>query len=183
MTELLKETEALPLAYPSPPGGLSVRASAIPEGVLWQRIESYVGHRWTARQVVWTIGGPGEWVPRLVPATVTATEVWDGAAWVAVSLGASPLGGLTLPDCGPYRITADVGAGTTPEAVLEAFRRLAEYSAEVADETSVAGHPANKSGSLSVGEFRESFNRPASWAALAMQNSGAADLLRPWRRA
>jgi len=48
----------------------------------------------------------------------------------------------------------------------------------------VAGHPSHTSHSVEIGDdIKETFDRPATWAAKAMQNSGAGDLLRPYRRA
>lgn len=68
-------------------------------------------------------------------------------------------------------------ADAPPEDVLEAFRRLAEYS------TDKDAHPSLTSRSVEIGSLRESFERSPAWLARAMQYSGAADLLRPYRRA
>ncbi len=56
MSTTLKETEAIAAAYPATPAGLSTAAAALDPDVIWQRIESYIAHRWTARSVVWTVG-------------------------------------------------------------------------------------------------------------------------------
>jgi hypothetical protein len=63
--------------------------------------------------------------------------------------------------------------------VNEAFRRLAEY---------VAGKPGRYAGasfeSVNIGEaISESVRRDPAWMAMALQNSGAGDLLRSFRRA
>ena len=180
----LKQVEAIPATYPAIPSGMSAAAAALDPAMIWQRIESYVSHRWTARAVVWTVEGPGEWGPPLSPATITTVESWSWTAWVAVTLTASPLGGYVLPGDGPYRFSGTVGAGTVPAAVSGAFRRLAEYSAEIGDNSMTAGHPSHTSHSVQIGgAINESFARPITWAARAMINSGAADLLRPYRRA
>jgi hypothetical protein len=61
---------------------------------------------------------------------------------------------------------------------------LAEYSAEIGDSGMVAGHPSHTSHSVEIGDdIKETFDRPATWVAKAMQNSGAGDLLRNFRRA
>ncbi len=176
MVEILRREEAIPASYPPVPSGLSAAAGALDSDAIWARIENYIAHRWTSREVVWTVQGPGDWVPDLTPHTVTATEIWESYAWAAVTLSASPLGGRELPSEGPYRITASVGGGVVPAAVSEAFRRLAEYLAED------AGQRGASSWTLDLGEISETIERSPAWLAKAIQNSGAADLLRPFRR-
>ena len=178
MAETIKQTEAIPSSYPAVPSGLSTAAAALDSAMIWQRIESYTAFRWADRQVVWTVEGEGDWCPPLTPATVTAVEVWEALAWTATTPPASPYGGYDFPGEGPYRVTADVGDGTAPAAVNEAFRRLAEYMAEGEK------HPGASSFSTSIGGAIDiSETRNAAWMARALQNSGAADLLRPYRRA
>ncbi|MEP0322868.1 hypothetical protein, partial [Bauldia litoralis] len=104
----IRQSEALPEAYPDAPESLSTAAAAIADTV-WQRIESYVAHRWTPRNVMWIVEGPGEWAPPLTPATFIDESVWQDDAWAAVALSPSPLGGFVLPGCGPYRIDTTVG--------------------------------------------------------------------------
>ena len=180
MTELLHEVEAAPAAYPVvavyPHRHYETplpEQAVVDPAIVWRRIEAHVAHRWTTRTVVWTVAGPGEWKPRLTPATVTSSERWTGAEWAAVTLAASPLGGLELPGDGPYRITATVGGGTVPEDVAEAFRRLHEYSRGIAE---------SFRDELAMVEVPET-TYAASRAGKALQLSGAADLLRPYRRA
>lgn len=182
MAATLKETEAAPAAYPASPAGLSVAAAALAPEPLWQRIEAWVTTRWTPRVVTWLVEGPGDWSPPLTPATITTAEVWTGSAWSAVILQAAP-DGVCLVAEGPYRITADVGSANAPEAVLEAFRRLAEYSSEIGDYGPWKGRAGATSNSMNMGgELSHSQARPAGWASRALVNSGAADLLRPYRR-
>ena len=64
-----------------------------------------------------------------------------------------------------------------PAAVSEAFRRLAEYMADDTDRAGVSSYSVNMGGAI-----QESYQRSAAHAARALQNSGAADLLRPYRR-
>lgn len=141
-------------------------ASELDHDMLWARIEAWIAYRWGERTVTWIVEGPGQFVPRLTPATITATERWDGSAYVSATLDPSPLGGFELPGEGPYRITATVGdPNSPPAAVQEAFRRLALYIAETWDSLAPCG------------------DTPSSWPARSMQYSGAADMLRPYRKA
>ena len=176
MVVTLKQTEAVPASYPATPSGLSAAAVALPAQMIWQRIEAYISARWTARAVVWTVEGPGEWVALLSPATISLVEEWTGTAWQTATPDGSPLGGYELEDK-TYRLTASVGGGTVPAAVNEAFRRLAEY---MAADVGVAGAASEKQ---DVGPVSVEHSRNPAWMARAMINSGAADLLRPFRRA
>lgn len=178
MAETLKQVEAVPVAYPATPAGLSTEASALDANMIWSRIETYIACRFTSRAVVWTVEGPGEWVPPLTPATITTTEVWQNDAWTAATLTASPLGGYVLDGSGPYRFTGTAGGGTVPAAVNEAFRRLAEYMADDTDRAGAGRYEVNIGG-----EWQEGFDRNPAWMARAMSNSGAGDLLRNYRRA
>lgn len=180
MAVTIKQTEASPEAYPDAPDGLSTAAAALPADMIWQRIEAYTAHRWSERDVAWIVEGCGEWTPPLAPAAIATTEIWQSDAWQAVELAPSPLGGYTLPGAGPYRITGTAGEddAEVAAAVLEAFRRLAEY---MAAETGTAGARTEATSIENVGS--ESIERSPAWMAMAMQNSGAADLLRRYRRA
>lgn len=175
--EILQRDEAVPASYPAEPSGLSLAAMMLDAAALWARIEAHTAHRFTTREVVWTVEGPGEFKPDLQPATITAREVWDGVSWITASLSDGPLGGVLLAGEGPYRITADVGGGDVPAPVYEAYRRLAEYLAE-------DGNPAGASSySYRLGDVEETTQRSPAHVARALQNSGAADLLRTFRRA
>ncbi|MEM1072984.1 MAG: hypothetical protein AAGI36_00915 [Pseudomonadota bacterium] len=171
---LMQEIEAVPLSYPTVTG-LSQAATALDADTIWQRMEAYCRSRWTAREVVWIIEGEGDWTPPLSPASITLAEKWESDAWTAVTLPEGPYG-YCLPSDGPYRISADVGGGTVPAAAVEAFRRLAEYLAEETDKAGVSSY------TLNMGPIDESYQRSPTWVARAMQLSGAADLLRPYRR-
>lgn len=186
MSTTIKQVESPPEAYPeigSPPFvTLSAAASELDPAMLWARIESHIAHRFTPRDVVWIVEGPGEWTPPLTPAAVDTIEVWRGESWVeTLDVAGSPCGGFTLPGDGPYRVTATVGDGSpfpeVPAIVWEAFRRLAEYAAQR------AGKAGARSESVSAGTVTLSHSRHEAWLGRAMQNSGAADLLRTFRRA
>lgn len=177
MAVTLQEIEAVPSSYPAKPSGLSTAAAALSESMVWHRIERWIATRWTSRAITWIAEGSGEWLPRLSPATISTTEIWNGSAWEAVTLTASPLGGYCLDAEGPYRFTGTVGSGTVPEGVNEAYRRLAEY---IANGKSSA--PGVTSRTVNVGgDVSESFDRPNNWLARALAYSGAADLLRDYR--
>lgn len=177
MATTIQQAEAAPPTYPPVPEGLSVAAAALNSAAVWQRIESYVGYRWTARAIVWVVEGPGGWVPPLMPATIATVEKWDDQQWDMAEAGPSPLGGLCFPSTGPYRVTGSVGGGDVPPAVTEAYRRLAEY---LAAEGEMPGGATKIASGL--GELRNETERAANWIARALINSGAADLLRPYRR-
>lgn len=173
----IRQSESLPAAYPAAPLGLSAAAKALDPSLIWQRIESYIAYRFTPRDVMWIATGHGEWHPPLAPATIATTEVWNGSAWETATPDPSPLDGFLLHGYGPYRVTASVGSGDVPAAVLEAFRRLAEYMA------AKPGTPgASTEQTIVFGVLKTETVRSESWMALALQNSGAADLLRPFRK-
>lgn len=184
MAETLKQVETIE-TYPDAPAGLSTKAAELAPVFLWQRIEAYTTHRFTSRSVEWVVEGPGDWTPPLAPATIDLAEIWNGTVWETATPDASPMGGYTLSGEGLYRFTGIVGAGTTvPAAVNEAYRRLAEYSFEIGQDSMATGHPSHTSHTNDIGNaISESFSRGATWSARALQLSGAADLLRPYRRA
>ncbi|MGB3456200.1 MAG: hypothetical protein WBA35_07555 [Litorimonas sp.] len=173
MIELRKEDEAIPASYPAATAPDGVDAAAV-----WQRIEAYTRTRYTDRAVTWTLEGDtgDDWNPPLSPVTAIQAERWDGDAFVPVGLSDGPLG-HSLPMRGTYRVTAQVGSGDAPAAVLEAFRRLATYLADDDDRAGVSSYSVNMGGAI-----QESYSRNAAHTARALQNSGAADLLRPYRR-
>ena len=181
MAVTLKQTEGPPAAYPAAPAGLSAEATAILDAV-WRRIEAYVAFRTAARDVSWVVEGEGEWCPPLTPATIANVEVWQADAWQAVTLSPSPLGGYVLPGEGPYRFTGTAGDddADVPADLAEAFRRLAEYMAAAAD----LEHAGARTVSETVPDvYTGTIERSPAWMAQALINSGAADLLRHYRRA
>ena len=165
MVETISQVEAVPEAYPTP------------EPEVWQRIELHCAHRWTARAVVWVVEGVGHWVAPLTPAAVTSVERWQDGAWQAIdNPPATPAGGLELN--GTYRITATVGAdNSAPAMVLQAAERLKNYV-----EADAGGAVGARAYSVNVGQMSESIRRDPAFMAQALHNSGAADLLRGFRR-
>jgi hypothetical protein len=177
MATTIRMTEQLPASYPEPPAGLSPAALALDLDLIWQRIEAYVSWRWAERPVEFVVEGCGAWEAPLAPFTIAQTEIWRGEAWEVTEVAPSPLGGLTLAGNGPYRLTGTAGDDSAPPAVvLEAFKRLAEYSAQSKGKAG-ARHERIGAGSISL-----SHTRHEAWLGRAMMNSGAGDLLRPYRR-
>lgn len=168
----IEQNEGPPTSYP-------VLSPVVPAEV-WQRIESYIAYRFTPRAVVWVVQGPGHWKSPLVPSSISTFEIWNDTtlAYEAVTVEASPFDGYELRGCGPYRFTATVGNGMTcPAIVATAAQRLAVYMA------SKPGTPGAKLDRINAGSIEIYRTRDASWMAQAMQNSGAADLLRQYRKA
>lgn len=176
MVTTVQQTEGAPSSYPSAPAGLSAAAAALSTSMLWQRIEAYIAWRYTSRTITWVVEGCGDWQPPLKPATISTVQVWTGEAWQTDTLLPSPLGGYQLPAFGPYRFTGTVGSGTVPAAVNEAIRRLAEYMAAI--DFNDVGKRSENVPDVWSGEYAS-----PSWRARALQDSGAADFLRNFRRA
>jgi hypothetical protein len=176
MVELLKRTEQEPLSFLTLDLTLSEGPAALPPAFIWRRLEDWISYRFSPREVEWILAGPGDWTPDLAPATVTSVESWFQGQWQAVTLSDAPLG-LELATAGPYRITATVGGGDVPAPVQEAFRRLAEYMAETAPSE------IDKSNWLGTwGSWNQQDGKSPNWLAKALHLSGAADLLRSYRR-
>lgn len=177
MATTIKQTEAIPEEYPDAPT-MNAAATALDPVLIWQRIEAYTAWRWSERAVEWIVEGAGQWEPPLSPTTITKAEIWRGEAWEELTLPAAPLGGFMLSGHGPYRFTGTVGEqdADVPVSVKEAFRRLAEYSAQS------KGKAGARSERIGAGSISLSHTRSASWLAQAMENSGAGDLLRKWRK-
>lgn len=175
MTEraiVLSQEEGEPVTWPAAPAGLSTAAAAIPLAVVWQRLEQYINRRWAARSVVWYADGPGLWEPRLFPvASLDTAEVWHNGAWETVTLTAAPRGWWL--EGGDYKLTATVGDdGTLPDKMTTAYAALAEYMAE----TEADG------GATQIADGDFSYSRSANAVARAIFYSGAADMLRVYKK-
>ncbi len=176
----LKIDEGRPNDWQDAPQGPSTRAARLSPAIVWRRLEVWIAWRWGERPCTFIVeGGCGAWRAPLTPFVIETTEVWDGDTWAAVTLPTSPLGGVQIGDASHYRFTGTLGADEDPpEDVLEAYARLAEYSVEK------RGLAGSSSRTVELGgELRESYDRAPTWLARAIQYSGAADLLRPYRRA
>lgn len=178
--ETLSQVEDIPSSYSTTPEGLlSAEAEALDASALWARLERWIAYRWTARAVVWIVEGPGQWSPSLTPVTLSSAKVWRNDAWETVTPSPSPLGGYLL-ESGTYQIIGTAGDdGEPPAEIWESFRRLAEYLA-AGDDTPPG---ASRYGVTMGTGLSEQISRDPRWIARALELSGAADLLRPFRRA
>lgn len=144
----------------------------------WQRVEQWIAWRWDKRDVTWLVEGAGMFKPPLTPWALkeNGVKVWDGSDWQTTdSYCANPLG-INLPG-GLYQIEAEAGNDDqAPEAVCEAVRRLRDYMLELEQ-------PGVKSHTETLDKLTVSVSRSERAAARALELSGAADLLRPWRYA
>lgn len=166
MIHAIRQIEALPETYAAITG---IDEADLP--VIWQRLEHHIAYRYSAREVIWHLeADAGEWLPPLAPiAEITAVQGDEAPA--EPQLGAF---GYKLA-CGETTITATVGADPVPEAVAEAARRLWRY---LKAESDIApGVSRMSSGSLAI-----SISRREISPAMVLQTSGAADLLRAYRR-
>ncbi|MCL6251111.1 hypothetical protein M3P36_08660 [Altererythrobacter sp. KTW20L] len=171
----ITQAEAPPAAY-APVDGVTGDLLA----TCWQRIEHYIAQRFGSREVVWTlVSCGGEWQPPLGPVTdISDAFRWQYGAWQSATIESGPFG-LLLP-AGHVQIAASVGteALDLPASVEKAVQRLAAYlEAESAVPVGARSYRA------SVGQLSESISADPAHAAKALQNSGAADLLRSYRKA
>ena len=170
MTVTLRQTESLPGEYPAVTG--------VPDASLtmsWQRIEHYIAWRFSEREVTWHVQSDGcEWHAPLKP-VVSLSGVDENGEAIVIEDGAT--GGYSLPE-GIVTLTATVGAEAAPEAVLEAVRRPNAYLAvsDLMIYDAAAGQSATDDGEEPILKWNNV--HPGK----AMQNSGAADLLRAYRR-
>jgi hypothetical protein len=176
MATLISQVEGT-VQYPN----TSLQGCVLKE-VLWRRVEEYIAWRWPERTVQWIVEGPGEWHPPLTPATISTVEVWSRAGeWeTATNLCVSPFGGWYLACTGPYRFTGAAGDddADVPETIRTALQRLDSYISAVRMKPGVSAQSVNVGDAL---QQNQRFDPDAM--ALAMQRSGAADLLRAYRRA
>lgn len=173
--ELLSIEEAAPAAWPDPPSG----TFTVSNETIWRRLEGWTRYRFALRQVVWTVEGPGLFVPTLRPFALVEAEAWIDDTWTATTLTPWSVG-YRIP-VGQYRIAGTVGepdsAASPPKALpadlAEAYRRLG-YFLDEAGADPAKGLTAGRDGDYS-------FRRSEGWAAKAIHLSGAADLLRTYR--
>ncbi len=184
--ELLKFEEAEPASVPTLTVHTDGASSTVePDHTIWRRIETYISHRWTARQCVWTVKGPGIWVSHLSPISNLTADVWDEVTytWSAYTPIQSPTGGFEFSGYKTYKITATVGdtVAGVPQLVVDAYSRLKAY---LEDSNALSVPVGSNSYSQKIGEngIDESLDRSPNYLARAMQYSGAGDLLRRYRR-
>jgi hypothetical protein len=159
------------------PPGLSAAAASVDPAVVWARIEAWTATRWTPRAVTFVVEGPGEFVPPLEPFAPGPLRRWGSSGWEAAEPAAGPLG-YHFP-AGTFELSGVAGSENElpPAAVWEAFARLAEYFAATPDR-----HAGSSRKTVDLdGTIQISVERSPTWMARALVNSGAADLLRPYR--
>jgi hypothetical protein len=134
------------------------------------RITAIVGDG--TRRLTYHVANNASWRAPNDAAELVSIEKHTDGAWISDSITSQPNGSFDLSG-GSYRITMDVPGLQVPECVQEAFRRLHEYSRGIAEQF------RNDASYRKDGEIEVVNN----WAGKALQVSGAADLLRPYRRA
>ena len=167
-------TEAVDVDYPE----VEVPTAAEPFlPAAWARIEAYTAFRTSARAVEFIVEGSGTWSAPLRPFALGTAQKWNGTAWETVTVAPSPYGYCL--DSGTYKINGTAGDddADVPPLIIEAMRRLAEYLAAEPGKAGVS------SDTVTAGSVTISTTRSASWMAKAIDNSGAGDLLRTYRRA
>ncbi|WBU53334.1 hypothetical protein [Paracoccus sp. SCSIO 75233] len=193
MMELMREIEEQPESWPEITDGLLIpdmphSRAEYDAGLpwVWQRIEAYCCDRWTPRSVVWMVQGSGEWQMPLRPAVVVSVHGWTGSDWSEADYKVTPWGGLYL-NHDANRITATVGADNAPPpAVTKAVTRLANYLSQQVNRNDPDLWATSMNWTRVADEdgeqTNEGYTRKADYIAKALQYSGAADLLRPYRR-
>lgn len=190
-TEMMVFDEMEPAAYPVvPPSALLVVDTGIPAWI-WQRIEAYCNWRWTPREAQIDVDGVGWFNLPVRPFRVTKVEFFAGEAWEEVlPPHAEQRGWRMYSAFERCRITGMVGEDNpAPEAVIHAAIRLHAYLGHTPESfpmwATSRSHTAENTthgegGSTST--RNETFQRHADYLAKAIQHSGAADLLRRYRR-
>ena len=171
----LQIIEGTPASRPA----LSLLDIQVAPAVVWSRIEEWIAYRWGVRDCSFIVeGGCGAWRAPLTPFTVATVDVWHDD-WQPVTLTPHPLGGLVIGDSEAYRLTGTAGSATPPPAeVVEAARRLQAFWAAAAGEDKGSTQESRTEGDLTA-----NVTRSRDWLARAIHSSGAADLLRKYRRA
>ncbi|MEQ9260938.1 MAG: hypothetical protein RIG84_17765 [Roseovarius sp.] len=170
MTSQFIESETeVSVAYPDAPEGLSTEAAAIPAAVIWDRLESWTNYRWSETVTDFVVNPPCEvkWQPPYAPFVVDSV---DGETATIDGFGQVILRSKSVVRC-------TIGGATPTETVNAAYIRLAEYMAATDDAPGGVSRY-----SIDVGDISESWSRKADHMAKAIHNSGAADLLRRYRK-
>lgn len=162
----------------------------IPASTIWKRLEHWCDYpRWGVRNaIVYLRAGicdPNGFVPPLGPVvSVNGVDRFVegvGGGWSPIPIRRGPFDGiLDLAHFDSYRLDLTVGHEAADDCVNEAFWRLHDFLA--ADRES--GRPAGVSRySVNLGgELSESYSLPIERVARAITLSGAADLLRSYKR-
>jgi hypothetical protein len=171
MTSQYIETETeISITYPAAPDDLSTDAAAIEPAVIWDRLEAFTNFRWSTTVMDFVVNPDHQvmWHPPYLPFVV---DLVNGEPADPDEFGAVELAGRST-------VRATIGGGDVSEAVKAAYRRLAEYFA-VRDEMPAGAQRY----AVSIGDISETISKRGDHMARAMQNSGAADLLKKYRKA
>ena len=166
MTSLHIESEnEISITYPPAPEGVTDTVPA----VIWSIMENYVATRWSTSEAEFVVYSDGRcaWRPPFVPFSI---ETVDGEP---ASLNAF---GEVMLEPGRHRIVCQIGGKAVTADVEEAYRRLAAYMADPDTRKGYSRYSVNIGGDLS-----ESWSRARNSSAIG--NSGAAELLRKYRKA
>ena len=166
MTSLNIESEnVISITYPPAPDGVSDTVPA----VIWSIMENYVATRWSTAEIEFVVYSPcrHDWQPPYYPWTVQSV---DGDPAEVDEFGA-----VTL-EPGRHRVVCQIGGQPVTADVEEAYRRLAAYMADPDTRKGYSRYSVNIGGDLS-----ESWSRARNSSAIG--NSGAAELLRKYRKA
>lgn len=157
---VMSETE-ISVTYPDAPND---------DPVIWDRLESWCNYRWSETVMEFVVDPPCEidWVPPYAPFVV---DLVNGEAATPDALGSVKLAEKST-------VRATIGGAVPSATVLAAYQRLAEYMA-----ATDAAPKGTSRYSISIGDVSESYSRRSDHMGHAMQNSGAADLLRKFRKA
>ncbi|MDQ2067081.1 hypothetical protein Q9295_11895 [Xinfangfangia sp. CPCC 101601] len=167
MTSLHIESEAVigAVTYPAAPPDVT---GSIPE-VIWSILENYVATRWSTAEVEFVVHSPcrNGWRPPYYP-------------WVVQSVDGDPaevneFGEVTL-EPGRHKVVCQIGGQVVTAGVQEAYRRLSAYYSDPDNQKGYSRYSVNLGGEIS-----ESWSRGRNTSAVG--NSGAAELLRKYRKA
>ena len=168
MTSQFIESETeISVTYPAAPAGAP---AGIANEVVWDRLEAFCNFRWSETVMEFVVNPPCEieWQPPYVPFVI------DTVAGEAAS--PDDFGAVTLSE--KSKVRATIGGVTPSETVNAAYLRLAEY---MAAEDDAPGGVSRYS--IDVGDIAESWSCKPDHMGKAIHNSGAADLLRKFKKA
>ncbi|SLN10775.1 hypothetical protein PSJ8397_00042 [Pseudooctadecabacter jejudonensis] len=179
---VIEQEEISTAVYPDAPDGLSDAAAALSKEIVWDRLEQFTNYKIGQRSIQFRVcsnRGQPWWIPAERPFEITGILIADTTLddYVATPVRPRADGAVNLEGKAAL-VTATVGLATAPPLFLEAYKRLAEYFA-----ASQIGPEGVTRYSLSVGpDITEGYSKQATHTAKAMVNSGAADLLRKYRK-
>lgn len=153
------------IVYPVAPAGAN---TAVPPDVVWNQLEASVSARWSTSQIQLDLCADHPCHYRL-PYYPISNPLIDGAAATV-----NEFGEVFIP-LGRHMLRADLGGLPVTSDVEESYIRLARYLADTGNLNGYSRYSVNLGG-----EIAESWTRRIDKGALG--NSGAADLLKPYRK-